>query len=388
MPQRHRLHPAWIILGVLLFATNLRGPFTAVGPVLEVIQQAFHIGAGQAGLLITLPLLTFCLVSPFAALLAKEYGLERVLFLALIVMMVGIGVRSIGPLWSLYFGTAVLGAGIAIGNTLVPSLLKRDFPNQIARLTAVYAITMGIGSAVASAVVAPLAAAFDWRVALGVFIILPIISAIAWLPQLRRHSAPAAGTAEPLHSGSIWRSGLAWQITLFFGCTSFTYYAVAAWLPSILVSQGYSPIAAGSLHGVLQLATALPGLLLPPLIGRMKDQRVIAAGLGVMGLVAILGLYLAPTLAVLWIALFGAGIGGAFILALTFIALRARNAHQTARLSGMVQAVGYLMSATGPVAVGALHDVTHNWLASFIACGVLCVAIMLLGLGAGRARHV
>ena len=289
MPHRHSLHPAWIIVGVLLFATNLRGPFTAVGPVLEVIQQAFHIGAGQAGLLITLPLLIFCVVSPFAAVLAKEYGLERVLFLALIVMMVGIAVRSIGPLWSLYFGTAVLGAGIAIGNTLVPSLLKRDFPNQIARLTAIYAITMGVGSAVASAVVAPLAAAYDWRVAL------------------------TAGTAEPLHSGSIWRSGLAWRITLFFGCTSFTYYAVAAWLPSILVSQGYSAIAAGSLHGVLQLATALPGLLLPPLIGRLKDQRAIAAGLGAMGLIALLGLFLAPAWAVVWIGLFGVGIGGAFI---------------------------------------------------------------------------
>ena len=386
MPHRHSLHPAWIIVGVLLFATNLRGPFTAVGPVLEVIQQAFHIGAGQAGLLITLPLLIFCVVSPFAAVLAKEYGLERVLFLALIVMMVGIAVRSIGPLWSLYFGTAVLGAGIAIGNTLVPSLLKRDFPNQIARLTAIYAITMGVGAGVPQAV--GRAAAYYWGVALGAFTIRPSVSAIAWLPQLRRHSAPAAGTAEPLHSGSIWRSGLAWRITLFFGCTSFTYYAVAAWLPSILVSQGYSAIAAGSLHGVLQLATALPGLLLPPLIGRLKDQRAIAAGLGAMGLIALLGLFLAPAWAVVWIGLFGVGIGGAFILALTFIGLRARNADQTARLSGMVQAVGYLMSATGPVAVGALHDVTNDWLSSFIACGVLCMAIIVLGLGAGQARHV
>lgn len=139
---------------------------------------------------------------------------------------------------------------------------------------------------------------------------------------------------------------------------------------------------------MLQLATALPGLLLPPLIGRLKDQRAIAAGLGAMGLVALLGLFLAPAWAVVWIGLFGVGIGGAFILALTFIGLRARNADQTARLSGMVQAVGYLMSATGPVAVGALHDVTNDWLSSFIACGVLCMAIIVLGLGAGQARHV
>jgi cyanate permease len=57
----------------------------------------------------------------------------------------------------------------------------------------------------------------------------------------------------------IWRSALAWQVTLFLGINSLVYYVIIGWLPAILQSLGYSEAQAGSLHGLLQLATAAPG---------------------------------------------------------------------------------------------------------------------------------
>ena len=384
MPAIRRLAPVWIIAGILLFAANLRGPFTAVGPVLDVIQSAFGIGAGAAGALITLPLLTFCLVSPFAAGLAQRLGLERALFLALALIGGGIVVRSVGPIGLLYAGTAVLGAGIAIGNTLLPSLLKRDFPDQIAKLTAVYALTMGLASGVGSAIVVPLTEAFDWQASLGAFIVLPLAGALLWLPQLRRRAGPAGGTARTGKGRAIWRSPLAWQITVFFGVNSFLYYAMVSSLPSVLVAAGFAPEAAGGLHGVMQLATAFPGLVLAPLVKRMKDQRMLAAGLALMALTAIGGLFLAPKLAVVWVALFGFANGGTFILALAFVGLRTTTAPQTARLSGMTQSLGYMLSAMGPLVVGALHDATGAWSASLITCCLLCLVLAGLGLSAGR----
>lgn len=384
MPAVRRLAPAWIIAGILLFAANLRGPFTAVGPVLDVIQSAFGIGAGAAGALITLPLLTFCLVSPFAAGLANRLGLERALLLALGLIGGGILVRSVGPIVLLYAGTAVLGAGIAIGNTLLPSLLKRDFPDQITKLTAVYALTMGLASGLASAVVVPLTEAFDWQASLGAFIVLPLAGALLWAPQLMRRTDPAAETAEAGNGRPIWRSPLAWQITVFFGVNSFLYYAMVSSLPSVLVAAGFAPEAAGGLHGVMQLATAFPGLVLEPLVKRMKDQRMLAAGLALMALTAIGGLFLAPALAVVWVALFGFANGGTFILALAFVGLRTTTAPQTARLSGMTQSLGYMLSAMGPLVVGALHDATGGWSASLIICCLLCLVLAGLGLSAGR----
>lgn len=388
MTSRSSLHPFWVIAGVLLVAGTLRGTFTGAGPLLGDIGQAFGLGASQAGFLITLPLLAFFVVSPFAARLAGAIGLERAIFLALVAMIAGVAIRSAGPLWALYLGSTTLGAGIAIGNTLLPSLLKRDFPDQITKLTTLYAITMGVASAGASAVMVPLAQAFDWRWALAALVALPTAAALVWMPQLRRRSAPAAKAATSVRGVSVWRSGLAWQVTLFFGVNSFVYYAVAAWLPSILTSAGTSPEAAGGLHGVMQLATAAPGLVLVPLVRRLKDQRALAAGFSLLGLVSLAGLYVAPGLAAIWVALFGFAIGGAFILALAFIGLRTRSAEQTAQLSGMTQSVGYLMSACAPVAIGALHDAAGAWGPALAVCGGLCLLMVGLGLGAGRDRQL
>lgn len=392
MTTRSSLHPLWIIAGVLLVASTLRGTFTGAGPLLGDIGQAFGLGASQAGFLITLPLLAFFVVSPFAARLARAVGLERAIFLALAVMIAGVAIRSAGPLWTLYLGSFVLGAGIAIGNTLLPSLLKRDFPDQITKLTTLYAITMGVASAGASAVMTPLAQAFDWRLALAALVVLPTAAALVWIPQLRRRSAPGAAPGAEAAAGvsgvSVWRSGLAWQVTLFFGVNSFVYYAVAAWLPSILTSAGASPEAAGGLHGVMQLGTAAPGLVLVPLVRRLKDQRALAAGFSLLGLVSLTGLYVAPGLAMTWVALFGFAIGGAFILALAFIGLRSRSAEQTAQLSGMTQSVGYLMSACAPVSIGALHDAVGAWAPALAVCGALCILMVGLGLGAGRDRQL
>lgn len=380
--------PIWVIAGILLFSANLRGPFTAAGPLLGTLQGVFGIGATQAGLLITFPLAVFCLVSPLAPRLARALGLERALFLALGLMAAGIVVRAFGPLWALYSGTGILGAGIAIGNTLLPSLLKRDFPGQLTKLTAVYAITMGIGSAAASAVVVPLAEAVGWRFSLGAFVVLPLVSALMWLPLLRRRSKPVPQVPDTADKTNVWRSPVAWQVTLFFGVNSSIYYAVTTWLPSMLADAGFSPESAGNLHGLMQFATALPGLFLAPLVRRTRDQRGIAATLVGLGLASVTGLCLAPRLAMVWVATFGFGIGGAFILALAFLGLRTRSADQTASLSGMAQSVGYVLSASAPVLFGALHDRTGSWTPVLAVCGVLCGLLIVLGLGAGRDRSL
>lgn len=376
---------AWFIVGIMLFSINLRGPFTAAGPLVEVLRDVFGMDASAAGLLITLPLLMFCIVSPMASGWAARYGLERTLFAALLVMAAGILVRSSGHEWGLFLGTCILGAGIAVGNTLLPSVLKRDFPAQITTLTAVYALVMGVASAVASAIVIPLTNAFNWQVALGIFLLFPLVSGLVWLPQLRRQPAVSqANTSGNVKGAGVWHSALAWQVTLFMGTNSLIYYSVTAWLPSILVTLGYSPVQAGSMHGLMQLATACAGIGLVPFVRKMKDQRFIAMGMTCVCMTALLGLQLLPSQALLWVVLFGFGNSGVFILALSFIGMRAATSHQAAVLSGMAQGIGYLMAATGPILMGWLHDVFGGWTLPLSICITLCVVLGALGLGAGR----
>lgn len=386
----HDWRPVALLIGILLIAANLRAPITGLAPVLSMIQAAFDLSTAQAGLLTTLPLLAFALVSPVAPTFARRFGLERALFGALLLIASGVVMRSLGSAWCLYGGTAVIGAGIAVGNVLLPSLLKRDFPARIAKVTSAYALTMGIAAATASATVFPLAtqAGLGWSGALAAILLLPLAAMAMWWQQLGKHAGTApAGTAA---SGGrpIWQSSLAWQVTLFMGLNSFVYYVMIGWLPSVLTSNGYSSAEAGSLHGWMQLASAVPGLILGPLIHRLTDQRAVAFGVSLLLSAGLLGLLLLPGLAALWVAAFGFGSGACIILSLMFMGLRTSSPAQAAALSGMAQCVGYLLAAFGPPLIGLLRDVSQGWGMPLAVCLVLTLLIAGLGLLAGRNARI
>ncbi|EML6376366.1 CynX/NimT family MFS transporter [Klebsiella oxytoca] len=381
--------PLLLIAGILLIATTLRVAFTGAAPLLDAIRSEYGLTTAQIGLLTTLPLLAFGLVSPLAAGVARRFGIERSLLLAMILICLGIGLRSLPFVSLLFIGTAVIGCGIALGNVLLPGLIKRDFSQHVAKMTGAYSLTMGGAAALGSAMVVPLAlAGLGWRGALLTLMVFPLLALFVWLPQSRRQAtAPLTGSGA-IHNRGIWRSALAWQVTLFLGINSLVYYVIIGWLPAILQSIGYSEAQAGSLHGLLQLATAAPGLAIPLILHRLKDQRGIAVLVAMMCAVSALGLWFLPGQAVMWTLIFGFGSGATMILGLTFIGLRASSAHQAAALSGMAQAVGYLLAACGPPVMGKIHDASGDWHIPLIAVALISVVMAVFGALAGRDREI
>ncbi len=138
---RSARHPALLVAGILLIAASLRAPITALGPLLEPVRQSFALNASQAGLLTDAAAAGLRAGVAGAASIAHRHGLERTLFVSLLLLVAGIALRSAGSAWALYAGTCVIGGAIAIANVLLPSLLKRDFPRRW-RLTAGYALSM------------------------------------------------------------------------------------------------------------------------------------------------------------------------------------------------------------------------------------------------------
>lgn len=378
-----------LIVGILFIAATLRVTFTGIAPLLDAIRAEYQLTTAQTGLLTTLPLLAFGLVSPLAAGVARGFGIERSLLLAMVIICLGIGLRSLPSAAWLYIGTALIGCGIALGNVLLPGLIKRDFSGHVARMTGAYSITMGAAAAAGSAMVVPLAlAGFGWRGALLLLMVFPLLALLLWLPQARRQATTPMTGSGAAHNRGIWRSALAWQVTLFLGINSLVYYVIVGWLPAILQSMGYSEAQAGSLHGLLQLATAAPGLAIPLVLHRLKDQRGIAVLVALMCVVSTLGLWLLPGQAVIWTLIFGFGSGATMILGLTFIGLRASSAHQAAALSGMAQTIGYLLAACGPPLIGKIHDAYGDWHIPLIIVALIAVVMALFGALAGRAREI
>lgn len=97
-----------------------------------------------------------------------------------------------------------------------------------------------------------------------------------------------------------------------------------------------------------------------------------------------LGLLLAPGLTIVWAVIAGLGQGAALVAALSLISIRGRTHHETTQLSGMAQAVGYLLAATGPALAGYLTQLTGNWTATLVVFTTLTTIQVVVGIAAGR----
>ena len=374
----------------MLLAANLRPALTGVAPLIGQIRADTGISNGVAGLLTTLPLLAFGLLSPIAPRVARRFGMEHALLASLLVLAAGILLRWSQAVAALFLGTAILGAAIALGNVLLPGLVKREFPEHAGLMTSVYSTSLGISAALAAGVSVPLAQLVGWRGALAVWVLPALLAGVAWLPQLSRSDHPADPSARSSPGvRDLWRSPLAWQVTLFMGLQSLSYYVTLTWLPEILQEEGMDAARAGWMLGLSQAVAIVTMFLAPMIAERRPSQRgVVVVAVGVSG-VGALGLLVAgSTVSTLWVVLLGLGQGASFSLALTFFALRAPDPGHAAALSGMAQSVGYLLAAGGPFLFGVLRDATGSWKLPLALLVAVTVCLLIAGLGAARDAHV
>ncbi|MFI8417439.1 CynX/NimT family MFS transporter [Serratia sp. NPDC078593] len=393
-PRRHLRHPVLLIIGIMLIAANLRAALTSVGPLLEQIQQQLTLSATAAGLLNSLPLILFAVLSPVTPALAKRIGIERTLGLALLLLVLGIGLRSQQPQSLLWLGSGLIGAAIAFANVLLPTLVKRDFPQRAAAMISAYAAVMSLVAATASGIAVPLATlnGNGWRFSLLCWGALAILALIVWLPQLR-HPKPlptptASAGALPSRIRSPWGSALGWQVALFMGLQSVTFYTIIGWFSAFAVSHGTSPQQAGFELFIYQVVAIVANFFMVIILPRARDQRMIALFSSLLILIGIAGLLWLPDSSLVWLVFAGLGAGSSLVLALSFFGLRSQHHHQAALLSGMAQSVGYLLAAVGPTLFGLLHDLTQSWAVPLGILLGLTVMQMLFGILAGRNRVI
>ncbi|MDX3907782.1 MAG: MFS transporter [Pigmentiphaga sp.] len=383
--------PAIALLGILLVAATLRAPLTGIGPLLGHIRASTGLDAGSAGLLNTLPLLAFGVFSILAPVAGRRLGLERTLFLAMAGLSAGILMRSMPGIAPLFLGTLIGGIAIAVGNVMVPALVKREFPQRIAPLTGLYSVVMTLASGTAAGIAVPLADALPggWRSSLACVLILTVPAAVVWLARARHAAAsPIAEPGSPGAPVNVWRSWLAWQVTLFTGIQAFNFYILVAWLPSMLHETGMSPTQAGWMVSLLQLAALLGNIATSTFSGRLRDQKGLGLTISLLCLIGFAGMALYPAWTVVWICIGGAGLGGSLVLSLAYISLRAASTHQAASLSGMAQSLGYLIGAAGPVVCGVLRDATGSWLPALWLMVTMAGIQAWVAYGAGRSRTV
>ena len=378
----------FLIVGIFLIAINLRPALAGVGPLIEDIRKNTGLSNGMLGLLTTLPLIAFSAISVFTPFFTKRFGIGRTLSGALLLLTFGISIRYIPSNFTLYFGTLLAGIAIAFGNVLLPSLTKQNFAEKSGFVTSLYSSGIAIGATLAAGISVPLAHSYglNWRGSLAVWAVLSLFTFFVWLPQSSRLKKTTSKRDYFESMKTLSQSKTAWQIALFMGFQSLTFYVILAWLPAILQSRGYDAAYSGWMLSLSQATGIIGSLVFPTLAGNRKDQRGIVLFLVVAELIALIGLFLPDFGNIfIWIGLLGLTLGGTFGLSLLFIILRSKDAESATELSGMAQSIGYFVAATGPIIFGSIYDLTGNWTYPFILLFVLCFLKLVVGMGAGKA---
>ncbi len=368
-----------LLAAIVLISLNLRPPITGVGPLIGEIRMDMGLSNTLLGLLTTIPILCFGIFSVFTALVTRRFGTEKTMAFALLLLTGGIFLRAVPTVFALFAGTAILGAGIALGNVLLPGIVKKQFPGYVGWLTGIYSAMLAIGASAASGISVPLSerAGLGWRWALAVWGFFSLAAFISWLPQLRNKLPELNKKGFRSSLRQLGKSGLAWHVAVFMGVQSLSFYILITWLPEILVDRGMGSEKAGWYLAMMQAVGVAGTLLVPAWSSKQKRQQLPIAGIVILEIISLGGLMI-PSLSyvyvAVWISILGFCMGASFGMALLFIVLRSRDSTSANELSGMSQSVGYSFAAFGPVLFGALYDFSASW---YIPLGFLFLVSFL-----------
>ena len=389
-----RRRPGWAVVGpaaaIMLVALCLRGPFAAVGPVLDELGGELSLSTPALAVLTALPLVCFGLLSPVAPTLAARIGLHKAALAATAVLLGGVTLRLAGTV-GLFAGTVLLTGGIAVVNVLLPALVRAEYGTRSAVVLGVATGSMALSASLGAGLAQPLSNATGSAVLGLAGWAVPGLAALVGLALLTRARAEhAAPPPTSVRRTAILRDRVALAVIAFFGFQTLSFYAMLTWLPAILEDDaGVSPVSAGALVAVAAASGGPLSLLVPPLAARRPGQAAWVLVSFVPSVVAVTGLLIAPTAApAVWAVLYGLGTGAAFPLAMTLILKRSRDVGQTGRLSAAAQGAGYMVAATGPLSVGLLHGATGGWRAGLVLLLAVLVAQLAVGLAAARPRLV
>ena len=185
------------------------------------------------------------------------------------------------------------------------------------------------------------------------------------------------------------RHRLAWQVTVFMGLQSLSYYATISWFPTMFIDHGLGAATAGNLLALMNLGNAVTGLVMPVLAQRARDQRLLAAAAVALIMVGLAGAAFAPNpVVVVFVCMLGLGQGASLGLAVFMFAARAADGHTAAALSGFAQGAGYLIASAGPLLLGFLRASTGGWTIPVAALLGVAVAQLVAGVLGGRALTI
>ncbi len=409
-----------VVILIVLIACNLRAPFTGVGSLVNIIGGEFGMSASMAGMLTTIPLLAFAAISPITVFTAERIGAGRLFIVSFAVLVCGIIIRSCMGEAGLFIGTVVIGGSIAVGNVLLPAVIKSKFPERIGAMTSLYTVIMQIVSAVSTAVSVPISVFLGWKAALGVWLIPAAITLVFCIfnkelsiskdngngtsgradggkedveisaASLSEKNGGARAYGEKTKSRSLYKSPMTWWITAYMGIQSMMFYSFIAWLSPMMQTRGYDDVFSGYLLSLYVVMGMAGSAALPVIMKRSCSQSVTGVILGVLYLMGMICMLLSSYAAMLvaGIVLCGFCSGTCISFSMALFGLHTSGGKIASKLSGTAQSIGYLLAAAGPVLLGKVFDISGSWSLPLTILAAAAVFLIVAGKIVGREEII
>lgn len=366
---------------VVLLALTLRIAVASLSPLLTRIGEEFSLPAAVVGLIGMAPPVAFALAGMVTPAIERRLGLERSVLIAAVTAAAMLALRAAAvDAWSLLGATAGVFAAVGVANVLIPTVVKKYFPERIGLMTTVYSTAMAVATFTPPLVAVPLADAVGWRGSFVTWAVVALAAVAPWIAlslRARASRRDAMDEARAAVLSRIVRVPQTWALVITFGVNSSVAYAMFAWMPPLLIDvAGVDAAEAGGLLALFSFMGLPVSLLVPLLVARLGRTTPFYVVAVAGGLAGVIGLLVAPAAAtVLWVVLIGIP-PLMFPLALVLFGLRTRSHETTVALSGFVQSVGYGFAALMPLAIGVTHEFTGGWTAGLALIGVALLLVV------------
>lgn len=386
-------------LALIFISLILRPPIAQIGPLLQEITASLSLTPAEASFLTAIPVFCFGLGAFLSPWMMRRFGLNHSMFAVLLILAISVAARVWFGFSALLLGTVLVGLAIAVANVLLPTFVRNDFGERASMVTSIYTTLLAISASFTAAVAVLFSDSLGgWQNATLVVLLPAAIAILFWIPRLRTAEPHVQVTAHAAKSETraVYRSPLAWAILGFFGFQSLGFYALLGWLPSMLISTGMQPAAAGAYLG-LATAIGIPsGFALAPLISKLKNLSWLAAGASAVTTsgFSVLAFMLATDsadnagLLILASVLISVGQTATFPVSLSLVATRASTHAQTTVLSAFSQGWGYLISGFGTFAFGAMAAAFASWTVVAFTIAGISAAQIAIGFYAGRDSKI
>ncbi|HEX8780557.1 MAG TPA: MFS transporter [Nocardioides sp.] len=399
--RQRRFHPAWTVAVVAFVTLVGAAAFRAVpGILLDPLHEEFGWAHGTIGSAVSVNLLLFGVISPFAAALMDTFGLRRVVSVSLLLVALGSGLTVfMTEAWQLVASWGVLvGVGTgAMSMAFVATVTSRWFVARRGLVSGILTAGSATGQLVFLPLVAWIAAGWGWRAAA----LAAAAAALAVIPLvlLLLHDHPhdlgtTAYGATPAEPGpdrhvSVGSSAGRALSTLGMAVRDRTFwllavgFAICGMSTNGLIQTHFVPAAHD--HGMpVQLAAGLlavigifdvAGTVLSGYLTDRVDPRLLLAvyyslrGLSLMLLPSLLGPDAAPST---WMFIVFYGLDWVATVPPTIVLARERFGLEGPVVFGWIFAshqVGAAIAATG---AGVIRDVWGDYAPAFLVSGALC----------------